>query len=111
MENVHDDFAFNITQCFGRSVMENNNLSRPIYLKFIVYCLLLLLSIPTLAQTVPEHSQHSSKGLKNSHSFMQICLNSEYNTIQYNTLLTAPHKGFSVTMLQLQIILYLMNKK
>jgi hypothetical protein len=34
-----------------------------------------------------------------------------YNTIQYNTLLTAPHKGFSVTMLQLQIILYLMNKK
>jgi hypothetical protein len=31
-----DDFAFNITQCFSRSVMENNNLSGPIYLKFIV---------------------------------------------------------------------------
>jgi hypothetical protein len=75
LEPYGDNFAFNITQCFGRSVMENNNLSRPIYLKFIV------VTVINTDTGIPEHSQPASKGLKSSHSVMQICSNSVYMLI------------------------------
>ena len=67
--------AFPLNCIYIYSLIATNNLSRPIYLKFIV---ITVINTDTDTDTVPEHSQQASEGLKSSHSVMKISSNSEY---------------------------------